>query len=240
VKRKLRHPIRSITEPYGKAGLMVAILALVFAMVGGALAKGLFTKPQEKKIIAIAKKYAGKPGAPGAAGPAGKEGPEGPQGKEGKQGKEGPAGPEGNIKATLSSGKTETGTWDFPKLAKAVNPFTAGATSISFPIPLAAPIENAPECGEPGKPACVIHVFDSATIPSGCTGTVASGIVTELGAMPGNVCFYLKHSNFTAESVRLLNPEAPLAVGVGRSGSIVGGGFPEEAEGEGTWAVTAP
>jgi Collagen triple helix repeat (20 copies) len=92
---RLRHPIRSITEPFGKAGLTVAILALVLAMVGGAFAAGGLTKPQEKQVKKIAKKYAGKPGAPGTNGTNGTNGTAGAPGKEGPQGKEGPEGKAG-------------------------------------------------------------------------------------------------------------------------------------------------
>jgi hypothetical protein len=89
VKSKLRHPIRSITEPFGKAGLLVAILALVLALVGGAYAAGGLTKSQEKQVKKIAKKYAGKPGAPGANGANGATGPQGPAGASGKNGSDG-------------------------------------------------------------------------------------------------------------------------------------------------------
>jgi hypothetical protein len=34
--KRLRHPIHSITEPFGKAGLTVAICALVLGLIGGA------------------------------------------------------------------------------------------------------------------------------------------------------------------------------------------------------------
>jgi hypothetical protein len=85
----LRHPIRSITEPFGKAGLTVAILALVFAMVGGAYAAGGLTKSQEKQVTKIAKKYAGKPGAPGANGANGTNGSPGAAGKDGTNGTNG-------------------------------------------------------------------------------------------------------------------------------------------------------
>ena len=64
----------------GTAGLLVAIVALVFAMVGGAYAaKGALTGKQKKEVTKIAKKYAGKPGAQGPQGPAGLVGPKGAQ-----------------------------------------------------------------------------------------------------------------------------------------------------------------
>ena len=64
----------------GTAGLLVAIVALVFAMVGGAYAaKGALTGKQKKEVEKIAKKYAGKPGAQGPQGAAGLVGPKGAQ-----------------------------------------------------------------------------------------------------------------------------------------------------------------
>ncbi len=86
MKSRLRHPIRSLREPFGKAGLTVAVLALVLALVGGAYAAGGLTKSQEKQVTKIAKKYAGKPGAPGATGPAGPAGSAGAKGDPGNNG----------------------------------------------------------------------------------------------------------------------------------------------------------
>jgi hypothetical protein len=81
----LKHRLK---EPFGKAGLTVAVLALVLAMVGGAYAAGGLSKAQEKQVTKIAKKYAGKPGSDGATGPAGPAGPPGP-GKDGTNGTNG-------------------------------------------------------------------------------------------------------------------------------------------------------
>jgi hypothetical protein len=98
-------------EPFGKAGLTVAICALVLALVGGAYAAGGLTKSQEKQVTKIAKKYAGKPGAPGATGAAGAAGKEGPQGKAGNNGTNGESVtlaaadscPNGGTKATVGA-----------------------------------------------------------------------------------------------------------------------------------------
>jgi len=48
--QRLRHPVRAIREPFGKAGLIVAIFALVMAMVGGAYAAGKLTSGQKKEV----------------------------------------------------------------------------------------------------------------------------------------------------------------------------------------------
>jgi hypothetical protein len=91
MKRKLRHPIRSIREPFGKAGLIVGVIALVFAMLGGAYAAGGLSKSQEKRVEKIAKKYGAKTGpagSQGSAGPAGAKGDTGTNGKDGTNGGE--------------------------------------------------------------------------------------------------------------------------------------------------------
>ncbi len=80
---------RRLKEPFGKAGLTVAILALVMALVGGAYAAGGLTKSQEKQVTKIAKKYAGKPGATGATGATGPAGTNGTNGKDGTNGTNG-------------------------------------------------------------------------------------------------------------------------------------------------------
>lgn len=85
--RKRAH--KRLREPFGKAGLTVAILALVMALVGGAYAAGGLSKSQEKQVTKIAKKYAGKPGAPGAAGTNGTNGTSGKDGVPGAPGKDG-------------------------------------------------------------------------------------------------------------------------------------------------------
>jgi hypothetical protein len=69
---------------------VVATLALVFAMSGGAIAANHYLITSTKQISPkVIKKLTGK------AGPAGKQGPAGPQGKEGPAGKEGLAGKDG-------------------------------------------------------------------------------------------------------------------------------------------------
>ncbi len=105
MKHRLRHPINSIREPFGKAGLTVAILALVMALVGGAYAATKLNGTQKKEVEKIAKKYAGKTGSAGSqglAGPAGAKGDTGTNGKDGANGTD-------SFTATLPSGKTETG-----------------------------------------------------------------------------------------------------------------------------------
>jgi hypothetical protein len=91
----LRHPIRSISEPFGKAGLIVAMVALVAALGGTAFAAAKLNGTQKKEVEKIAKKFAGKPGATGAAGPAGPAGTAGAAGKNGEKGERGEKGEKG-------------------------------------------------------------------------------------------------------------------------------------------------
>jgi hypothetical protein len=76
-------------EPFGKAGLTVAIFALVLAMVGGAWAAVGLNSKQKKEVTKIAKKYAGKPGTPGTNGTNGSPGTNGTNGAPGSPGTNG-------------------------------------------------------------------------------------------------------------------------------------------------------
>lgn len=98
-----------LREPFGKAGLIVAVIALVAALVGGAYAAnsatdsakrhhkkknnaGLNSK-QKKQVRNIAKTEAKKVG--GSEGPAGPQGPAGPAGANGNDGQNGSNGSQG-------------------------------------------------------------------------------------------------------------------------------------------------
>lgn len=77
---------------FGAAGLIVAVIALSLAMVGGAFAvKSALSGKQKKEVEKIAKKFqgtgpTGPQGAPGAAGTAGAKGEAGAAGAPGKAG----------------------------------------------------------------------------------------------------------------------------------------------------------
>jgi hypothetical protein len=108
---RLKHPVRAIREPFGKAGLTVAVCALLLALVGGAYAAGGLTKAQEKQVTKIAKKYAGKPGATGTNGTNGTNGKDGTAGTNGKDGAPGEKGDPGEKGAKGANGKSaEVGT----------------------------------------------------------------------------------------------------------------------------------
>ncbi len=93
---RLRHPVRAIREPFGTAGLIVAGVALIAALAGGAYAaSGGLTAKQKKEVKKIAKQFAGAPGAPGATGPAGAPGAKGDTGAAGSAGTNGTDGTNG-------------------------------------------------------------------------------------------------------------------------------------------------
>src|SRR5580698_7349257 len=128
----------------------IAMLALVFAMTGGAFAAGHYLITSTKQISPkVLKALAGKNGANGAsgaqgaagpagpAGPAGKEGPAG-KGEKGETGLAGPTGPEGKtgFTKTLPAGETETGTWAFAGTPE------GGENGVLVPLSFNIPLEN--------------------------------------------------------------------------------------------------
>ncbi len=145
--------------------MVVAAIALVFAMTGGAYAAKRYLITSTKQISPSVLKSlrsqagpagtngtngtngtAGPQGVPGPQGPQGVKGEQGPQGVKGEQGPEGPKGEQGvkgdpgetGFTKTLPSGKTETGTWSMV-IGKAQAIFgekAVGVTSLSFNIPL--------------------------------------------------------------------------------------------------------
>jgi hypothetical protein len=81
---------KRLKEPFGKAGLIVAAIALVFALVGGAYAAS-----DGNPLASSSKGKQGKQGKPGKPGPAGPQGPQGPVGPQGPKGDPGAAGTNG-------------------------------------------------------------------------------------------------------------------------------------------------
>jgi hypothetical protein len=127
-------------ERIGTAGLVVAVIALVAALGGTALAGGgVLTGKQKKEVARIAKRFAGQPGPQGAAGPVGPAGPGGARGAKGDPGEKGEKGDVGSpwtAGGTLPAGATETGAW---ALGPTHDPVVYGA--ISFTIPLVGALD---------------------------------------------------------------------------------------------------
>ena len=109
-KNLLRHPVRAIREPFGTAGLVIAMIALIAALGGGAYAaSGALTGKQKKEVEKIAKQFAGKPGEKGAAGPAGPAGGAGAKGDAGAAGTKGDPGSSGGAGKSVTVTETSCG-----------------------------------------------------------------------------------------------------------------------------------
>jgi hypothetical protein len=221
---------RRLKEPFGKAGLTVAILALVMALVGGAYAAGGLNSTQKKEVKKIAMKYAGKPGASGATGPAGAVGPAGPAGAAGKAGKEGPQGLEGKegspwtAGGTLPKGSSEKGVWAATpyELNALFGSIIVGKSAISFGIPLST-TPSASYVNGSGEEG----VYNEATekVEFG-TATHCLGTTEAPKAAEGFLCVYGEF---------LGTPLEPRSRSVG---AVVGFEGPEGFPLQGTWAVT--
>jgi hypothetical protein len=213
--KRLRHPVRAIREPFGKAGLIVACVALVAALGGTALAAAKLNSTQKKEVEKIAKKYAGKPGAPGATGPAGTAGGAGAKGDTGSAGTNGTNGsagtngesvaiaaasnvecPSGGTKFSnkTGSGKACNGVTGFTKTLPAGETETgawstfaaATETVVSAGTSISFPIQLAESIPEGSAFAFNQHQTEEEEFgSSGCAGSVADPT-----APPGAVCVY--------------------------------------------------
>jgi hypothetical protein len=133
-----------LKDRFGIPGV-IATVALVFAMTGGAIAaKYVITSTSQIKP-SVLKKLKGPSGPAGAVGPTGLAGPVGPVGAKGKDGAPGAPGKDGTNGApgspwtaggTLPSGSTETGAY------AGFVPSGFVFASISFNVPLAAPLDG--------------------------------------------------------------------------------------------------
>jgi hypothetical protein len=241
---------------------VIATLALVFAMTGGAYAasKVLITSTKQisPKVLKSLKGATGKAGANGAtgsagpAGPAGGAGPTGPAGSAGSagtagaKGEAGSAGPTGatgkegkegktGFTKTLPSGQTETGVWGLEGTATSEYFPT---TSISFPIPL----EKAAEDAAFGFSKTATENKEFGT--TGCTGSAANPT-----APKGVLCVYTAYEE--GVNTTFFTPSAGIPGGelesYATSGAVVRGAdlqgtaaAPANVTMGGTWAVTAP
>jgi hypothetical protein len=230
---------------------VIAGLALVFAMSGGAYAAKKYLITSTKQISpSVLKQLQGKAGAGGVPGAAGAQGSAGPAGSGGAKGETGPAGAKGEtgtkgsagvtgptgspwtVGGTLPSGATETGTWNVGSMSAHGGFFTV---AISFPIPLSAASSKA-------------HAFDLKETQeeqfgsSGCKGSLEHPT-----APAGTLCVYTGYQYLeeaVAENFELRLPNENVENGYGTTGSILWGinplGAGAVADVSGTWAVTAP
>jgi hypothetical protein len=239
---------------------VIAGLALVFAMTGGAYAAKKYlitsTKQISPSVLKQLQGKAGSGGAPGAAGAQGAQGPAGSAGSGGAKGETGPAGTKGEKGATgasgakgatgatgttgftetLPSGKTETGAWNV-MLSSTTFESPPAETSISFPIPLAS--------GGGEEEAWIFTAAQTTSKEFGSSG--CTGSVEDPTAPKGTLCVYTAKEALkdAINSPGVLTPEGSF--GFGKSGGVINGatlspteGHTARVEAQGTWAVTAP
>jgi hypothetical protein len=194
----------------------VAVVALVFAMTGGAFAAKDYVAGPAK----ASKKQANR-------GPRGRRGPRGPQGPQGLAGPKGDTGPRGEAGAkgntgdpwtaggVLPSGKSLGGTWIAPIGPEIAFGKGSGGTSISFGLPLSA------------LPDVVVVKENQEGIEHAaeCPGSVAVPL-----AAPGELCLYTGQEDGLELQAAV---PAPVGAILTFSGAALSGNG-------GTWAVTAP
>lgn len=209
---------------FGVPGI-VSVIALVFAMFGGAYAA---SSDGGGKATASAKAKKGPrgprgpKGPPGPAGPQGPAGPKGDKGDPGPQGNEGPQGKEGSpwtAGGTLPSGKTETGTF-----VTGENPILGQAAQVSFTLPLSASLDE----------EHTVYVKSGDPIPAECDDGVApAASLSHPEADPGYLCVLAA----IGEQGFILDPALSVTEPV--KGAAPTGALITLDGGSGTWAVTA-
>src|SRR5664280_135431 len=214
---------------------VIATLALLFAMSGGAYAASHYliksTKQLSPSVLKALKGAKGANGVNGAAGPAGPQGPAGPagaqggtgkDGAEGKEGKEAKAGKDGGegkegkegktgFTDTLPVGKTETGAWAAGQASAVVE---HEQVAISFPIPLSAEVQ-------------ANLMPEGATPTTECPSEVVNEVL-EPKATAGNLCVYETFGE-KMEFRRFFQPENFSEVTAGKAGVVMW--FHPEVEG---------
>lgn len=239
-----------IQNKFGTAGLVVAIVALVAALSGTAIAA--LNGGEKKEVTKIAKKWAkkfpgptgpagpagavGAPGPAGAVGPAGPAGPEGKQGIQGIQGEEGPEGEPGkdgkdgedgvcseaNATCDMPKGSTLQGMWAFGITQKEQ---TAIFVDISWALKY------------PGGVPKFVYVNKAGEEkgPNAGAGN-CPGTNTEPDAAPGYLCVYEMEALGSYDPFKFFPPivtsGGAVFVPIPAPGTAVAG--------FGTWAVTAP
>jgi hypothetical protein len=264
--------LSSLRTRFGIPGV-ISVIALVFAMLGGAYAA---SGGNSGSWATASGKKAGKPGPRGKRGPTGPTGPQGAAGANGKDGANGQNGAPGangkdgvsaeatsfgplvepeeepcaglggaEIKSAspepsficngeegspwtaagvLPSGKTETGSWSVVQMEG------FGLEPISFPVPLAAEIEQSN-----------VHVIsveeqENEEVPAGCTVGGEEGSAAEPLAAAGHLCLFTGEALLGGTPAAVKKPGG--GEGAGTTGAVLqffGGNLAY-----GSFAVTAP
>jgi Collagen triple helix repeat (20 copies) len=190
----------------------IAVMALVFAMTGGAFA----AKDYVEGPAQASKK--GKQGKRGPRGPRGKRGPKGPQGPQGVKGEPGPKGDTGNpwtAGGLLPSGESLGGTWVAGAgpdlgLGKGV---AAASISFGFSLPL------------PPEIVIVKKGQEGVESAAECPGSVVFP-----KAAKGKLCLYTAEESGLELQAAIPSPVGAILTYLGTPGT----------GNAGTWAVTAP
>ena len=240
---------------------VIAGLALVFAMTGGAYAAKKYlitsTKQISPSVLKQLQGKAGAAGAPGAAGAQGAQGPAGPAGpggaagakgetgSAGVKGEAGSAGAKGEKGVTGATGATgATGVSGFTEKLPKDKTETGVWGGSGFNLPEFSQVHMAISFAIPlAAPGVAVYLNKEATDQSagteGCTGNVA-----EPTAPSGKLCIY------TAEELIEGGKEITAIISFNgtpgtyqSSGTVLRVITPEGAESlnaNGSWAVTAP
>ena len=205
---------------------VVATLALVLALSGGAYAAGRYLINSTKQINPkVLKKLRGARGRTGPIGPVGPQGIAGQEGRRGETGKQGERGE--SALSLLPGGKTESGDFAISTVAGEANGEPV-STAVTFTVPLSPPLEKWE----------VVKIEENGK----AVGAHCSGVGT---APRGYLCIYVSsEENVQPGSGASRDPEVnPPVAGTGRYGALLGWTATEKDKPvrvTGTYAVTAP
>ncbi|HEX5591809.1 MAG TPA: hypothetical protein VFX35_00510 [Solirubrobacterales bacterium] len=219
--------ISRLNKKLGPAGLIIAVVALVVALGGAALAKGVIITKLNQISPSVRKQLKGKAGpqgpkgetgAPGATGAAGAKGDTGPAGKDGQNGNDGEDGEDGVCSVSepqceAPPGATMTGNW-------VISGFGGSAFGgDSFPLKLEPP------------PAFNLVKNDGES-EAEC-GTKSAPVVA-----PGNLCVYVdvrdSNGSFFAGSNQSTDPASGFII------EMYNGEADKPTYSYGRWMVTVP
>lgn len=229
----------TLRDRFGIPGI-ISVIALVFAMIGGAYASS--NSGDGNQAAEASKAQTGKRGPrgpKGKPGPVGPTGPQGPPGSPGAPGAKGDTGPAGPFVTQVPAGATLTGTWG----AAGNEAGVAADAPISFPFPLAsaptffyvypAIFEAVAEIDPAGNFEFYEEEAAEDVVEENCPGSAA-----EPKAKPGALCAYPAKEISASLGVAgtTVTEMRPTRFGMNFVIAITG----TNAAAYGTWAVTAP
>jgi hypothetical protein len=234
----------TLRRHFGVPG-MIAVIALVFAMMGGAYAAKksgfVITKLSQIKP-SVRNQLKGNAGPKGATGPQGPKGDVGAMGPQGPQGAKGAAGSPWTIGGVVPSGQTLVGSWsaenEWATAENDVQQFFR--VPISFTIPLSAAPAVRMFSESIFFTVTSAGVFEPYFEPDAEEKfeAVCPGSADSPSAEPGNLCLYLDQATKagTGYSLLKLATATPPPHTYGWSLPLT---LEAESLVEGSWAVTA-